>query len=165
MPTLFPFGAWSLTVLSVWRVLSDSVEKTEAVGWEWAQEVGPGWVITLHGEVGSGKTTLVRGLARGLASPARVHSPSFSLLHVYRGGRLPLYHLDLYRLEGPESILATGLDQYFVTEGVTIIEWPERLGAGEHWPDWAARPVRLRRVKLEMTGSRTRWITYEDVGG
>lgn len=144
--------------------LSESPEWTEALGAAWAVEAAPGWVVLLQGDLGSGKTCLVRGMARGLGSPARVHSPTFSLLHVYEGGRLPLYHLDLYRLDGANAVVAAGLDQYLVTEGVTMIEWPERLGAPAGWPDWAVRPRRLRRVRLEMAGPTRRRILYEDAG-
>jgi len=146
------------------RMKTESPTETEAVGRAWGLEAGPGWVVLLYGDLGSGKTVLARGVAQGLGCPARVHSPTFSLLHVYRGGRLPLYHFDLYRLDGPEAIARAGLDEQLVNEGVTVIEWPERLGAGETWPAWAPAPQRLRRVLLEITGPNQREIRYEDLG-
>jgi len=144
-------------------VISSSAEATESLGGQWAQEVGPGWVIALTGDLGAGKTQLVRGLARGLGSPARVHSPTFNLLNIYRGGRLPVYHVDLYRLPTEGELWEAGLDAYLVTDGVTVIEWAERLGR-EGWPRWAPQPARLRRVWLEVTGPSERRIVYEDAG-
>jgi tRNA threonylcarbamoyladenosine biosynthesis protein TsaE len=151
-------------VVDVDTVTSEGPADTEALGRAWGGEVDPGWVILLYGELGAGKTVLVRGLARGLGSPARVHSPTFNLLHVYRGGRLPLFHLDLYRLDGPEAVVNAGLEEYLVNEGVTVIEWPERLVGTAPWPAWAPLPRRLRRVHLEILGPNRRRIVYEDVG-
>jgi len=80
----------------------------------------------LSGDLGAGKTQFVKGLARGLGITARVHSPTFSLVNIYAGGRLTLFHLDLYRLETRQQILAAGLTEYLEPPGVTAIEWPER---------------------------------------
>ena len=84
-------------------------------------------VIGLCGDLGAGKTQLVKGLARGLGITARVHSPTFALVNIYNGGRLTLFHLDLYRLDTREQILAAGLEEYLKPAGVTVIEWAERL--------------------------------------
>ncbi len=86
-----------------------------------------GDVLLLTGGLGSGKTTFTAALARGLDVSAVVSSPSFALLHEYQG-RLPLYHLDLYRLAGEEDVEDAGLVEYLETSGVTVVEWPERLG-------------------------------------
>lgn len=92
-----------------------------------------GWVIGLKGDLGAGKTQFVRGLVRGLstgpdAKKDRVHSPTFALVNEYRSGRLPVYHLDLYRLETAGAMESAGLDEYFAPrDGVTVIEWFERL--------------------------------------
>ena len=85
-----------------------------------------GLVIGLSGDLGAGKTQLVKGLARGLGITARVHSPTFALVNIYSGGRLTLFHLDLYRLETREQIIAAGLEEYLQPDGVTVIEWAER---------------------------------------
>src|ERR1043165_8466622 len=108
-------------------LISRSPEETEALGEAWGREAQRGWVIGLTGDLGAGKTQLVRGLARGLGSTARVHSPTFALLNEYGGGRLALFHIDLYRLEVAEQVTAAGLDDYLVNpDGVTVVEWIER---------------------------------------
>lgn len=100
------------------------------LGENFARRAQPGSIIALKGDLGAGKTQFVRGLARGLGATDRVHSPTFALLNEYRTGRLPVYHLDLYRLETPAAIASAGLDDYFTqTDGLTVIEWFERLEA------------------------------------
>ncbi|MBI3879239.1 MAG: tRNA (adenosine(37)-N6)-threonylcarbamoyltransferase complex ATPase subunit type 1 TsaE, partial [Verrucomicrobia bacterium] len=93
-------------------LISHSPAETEALGETWGRAAQRGWVIALSGDLGAGKTQLVRGLARGLGCVARVHSPTFTLLNQYEGGRLPLFHLDLYRLNSPAEIIAAGLESY-----------------------------------------------------
>ena len=92
----------------------------------WVHSLPAGTVIALHGDLGAGKTCFVKGLARGLDVEGPVHSPTFTLINEYRG-RLPLYHLDLYRLHGPEDALAIGIDQYLPGDGITAIEWADRI--------------------------------------
>src|SRR6516164_1875834 len=106
--------------------ISHSPGETEALGESWGRVAQKGWVIGLSGELGAGKTQLVRGLGRGLGSPERVHSPTFTLVNVYTGGRFILYHIDLYRLETRDQIIAAGIEEYFSAEGVAVIEWAER---------------------------------------
>ncbi|HWX21249.1 MAG TPA: tRNA (adenosine(37)-N6)-threonylcarbamoyltransferase complex ATPase subunit type 1 TsaE [Candidatus Binatia bacterium] len=106
--------------------ISHSPAETEALGEGWGPSAQPGLVIGLCGDLGAGKTQFVKGLARGLGITARVHSPTFTLVNVYAGGRLTLFHLDLYRLETPEQILAAGLEEYLRPDGITVIEWAER---------------------------------------
>src|SRR5256884_5524928 len=112
--------------------VSRSPDETVALGERWGREAQPGWVIGLTGDLGAGKTQLVKGIARGLEVIARVHSPTFALLHEYNDGRLPLFHLDLYRLRNPAEMGAAGLEGYFCRpNGVTGVEWAERwVGAG-----------------------------------
>src|SRR5712692_4248590 len=107
-------------------IISHSPAETEALGETWGRAAQEGLVIGLSGDLGAGKTQLVKGLARGLGITARVHSPTFALINVYPGGRLTLFHLDLYRLETREQILAVGLVEYLEPAGVTVIEWAER---------------------------------------
>ena len=108
----------------MWTVRSASPAETEALAAGLAPHLAAGDVLCLHGELGTGKTCFVRGLARGLGVTRPVTSPSFVLVHEYRG-RLPLYHLDLYRLRGPEE--AFDLEEYFHTgDGVVVVEWADR---------------------------------------
>src|SRR3989440_4206609 len=106
--------------------ISHSPEETAAIGQEWAGEAQTGWVIGLSGDLGAGKTELVKGLAKGLGIESGVHSPTFSLINIYGGGRLTLFHIDLYRLETEREIDAAGLEEYLTPDGVTVIEWAER---------------------------------------
>lgn len=107
-----------------------SLQQTEKFGRILGKIVTPGDVITLKGSLGSGKTTLTQAIARGLGVDPRIYvtSPTFSLLHEYQG-RIPLYHMDLYRLAGEDAIESLGFTEYFFDNGVTVIEWPERLGS------------------------------------
>ena len=140
--------------------ISHSPAETETLGAAWAGEARTGWVIGLTGELGAGKTQLVKGVARGLGVAARVHSPTFTLVNEYAGGRLPLFHLDLYRLETPAEVIAAGLEDYLYNPaGVTVVEWVER------WLDATRRPLAgFRHARIEQLGEMERRITYEDFG-
>jgi len=147
-------------------LISHSPAETEALGAEWGRVAERGLVIGLSGEVGAGKTQLVKGLARGLGITARVHSPTFTLVNEYAGGRLRLFHLDLYRLETPEQIHAAGLEDYLQPDGVTVVEWAERW-PGEMTNDgWrmANRKGRARWVQIQVLNETERRIAYEDFG-
>jgi tRNA threonylcarbamoyladenosine biosynthesis protein TsaE len=102
-------------------------EETAALGREFARMLQPGAVVLLSGDLGAGKTAFVRGMAEGLgADPGDVSSPTFTLIQEYRGGRLLLHHVDLYRL-APKEVDDLGLDELTFGSGVTAIEWPDRL--------------------------------------
>src|SRR5580658_7055745 len=116
-------------------LISHSPAETEALGEKFGRAARQGWVIALSGELGAGKTQFVKGLARGLGVSARVHSPTFTLVAEYSGGRLKLFHLDLYRLETRPQILSAGIEEFLRPDGVTVIEWAERMA--EVWP-WGA---------------------------
>jgi tRNA threonylcarbamoyladenosine biosynthesis protein TsaE len=88
-----------------------------------APRLRPGSVVALSGELGSGKTQFVKGLASGLGFVGEVTSPTFTLIHEYIGGRLPIYHFDFYRLENEEEALQLGLEEYLRGDGVCVIEW------------------------------------------
>ncbi len=106
---------------------TESEDETTEVARTLAATLTPGTVLLLSGQLGAGKTAFVRGLAAGLGiDPEDVSSPTFTLVHEYRGGRLPLYHADLYRLE-KTAAEDLGLEEKAVAEGVLAIEWPDRL--------------------------------------
>lgn len=150
-------------------LISHSAAETEALGERFGEAGKTGWVLALSGELGAGKTQFVRGLARGLGINARVHSPTFSLVNVYEGGRLTLFHIDLYRLETVEQIVAAGLEDYLRPAGMTVIEWAERWFAPVS-PSRSAHPAepttlpQLRWIQIESLGLAGRRITYDPPG-
>src|SRR5579859_2034065 len=107
--------------------ISHSPAETQSLGESWGRAAGPVLLIALCGDLGAGKTELVKGIARGLGATLRVHSPTFTLVNEYDGSRLRLFHLDLYRLETPGQIIAAGLEQFLQPDGVAVIEWAERI--------------------------------------
>ena len=107
-------------------------EDTEALGRTLASTLRPGLQIWLQGNLGMGKTTLTRGVLRGLGYAGRVKSPTYTLIEPYVVSRLDLYHFDFYRFNSPEEYLDAGLDEYFAGEGVCIVEWPDK--ASPHLP-------------------------------
>jgi tRNA threonylcarbamoyladenosine biosynthesis protein TsaE len=143
---------------------SHSPAQTESLGESWGRAAAAGDVFLITGDLGAGKTQLVRGIARGLGIAARVHSPTFTLVNSYAGGRLPLVHLDLYRLDTPEQIHSAGLDEFLQTEGVAVIEWAERLGNSFAGGEFGAARRRIRSVRIEIPGELERLIVYEDSG-
>jgi tRNA threonylcarbamoyladenosine biosynthesis protein TsaE len=104
-----------------------SVEETIAEGRRLAESLQPGDVIGLDGDLGAGKTHLVKGIAAGLGCPGEVTSPTFTLLQEYRGGRLDLYHADWYRIGSEQELIRSGMDEWFDAGGVTVIEWAGRF--------------------------------------
>lgn len=157
LPTRLP----ACRPLAVTSLLTHTPEETAALGEAWAREAGPGWTIALCGDLGMGKTQLVQGLARGLGITGRVASPTFALVNEHASGRVPLFHLDLYRLDSREQIVGAGLDEYFFTpRGLTVVEWAERWW-GEAVQSAAGR---LRWVKITAPSETTRRIEYEDFG-
>lgn len=109
--------------------LTHSREQTLNLGAALAAHLRPGDVLVLRGALGAGKTTLTQGLGRGLGVREAIISPTFTLLREYESGRLPLYHVDAYRLAGPVEAFTFGLDEYLYGDGVTVIEWGERVEA------------------------------------
>jgi tRNA threonylcarbamoyladenosine biosynthesis protein TsaE len=107
-----------------------SLQHTKTLGDVLGRIVQPGDVITLAGSLGAGKTALTQAIGYGLGVDPHIYitSPTFSLLHEYMG-RIPMYHMDLYRLEDESEIESLGLSDYFYDDGVTVIEWPEKLGS------------------------------------
>ena len=165
--------------------ISHSPAETESLGGAWGRAAQRGWVIALSGELGAGKTQLVKGMARGLGIAARVHSPTFALVNIYSGGRLTLFHWDLYRLDTRQQIAAAGLEDYLSPAGVTVIEWAERWFGGVQSPKSKAQspespitnhqsPIAdcqlpigslaqpFRMVQIEVLSETERRISYED---
>jgi tRNA threonylcarbamoyladenosine biosynthesis protein TsaE len=131
-------------------ILTQSDAETEAVGARLGARLGPGARVWLHGDLGAGKTAFVRGLAEGLGlDPDDVSSPTFTIVQEYRG-RIPLYHVDLYRL-APGDVDDLGLDA-LAADGVLAIEWAERM------PRHDAGAI---RVRLEHAGDDVRRITID----
>ncbi len=126
-----------------------SLERTEALGSVLGNIVEPGDVITLEGPLGAGKTALTQAIARGLGVEPRIYvtSPTFSLLHEYIG-RIPLYHMDLYRLADEGEVESLGFAEYFYGNGLTVIEWPERLGY--------LMPTERLHIELAISGENSR---------
>ncbi len=132
---------------------SKSLLETEKVGEELGRALVPGAVVLLIGELGSGKTTMIKGLARGLGIKELVTSPTFKLIGEYQG-RLPLYHFDLYRLKGIKEVEELGFEEYIYGTGVTVIEWAEKIR-----PLWPANRI---EVHLKIVSEKEREISIED---
>ena len=112
------------------ELVSHSSLHTERVGERLARLARAGDVVALWGELGAGKTVLAKGIATGLGLDASdISSPTFVILHEHYGGRLPLFHLDLYRLAGEKDLGTTGWEETLDAGGMTVIEWPDRIGA------------------------------------
>jgi tRNA threonylcarbamoyladenosine biosynthesis protein TsaE len=130
--------------------VTGSEDETIALAMELARSLRPGDVVLLAGQLGAGKTAFVRGIAQGLGiDPDEVSSPTFTLVHEYRGGRLTLYHADLYRLERAATD-DLGLEEMGVKDGVLAVEWPDRL----------SHPMPgAREVRIQLVDDTTRRIT------
>ena len=133
-------------------IITRSAEETKRWGREFAAGLKPPILVLLSGELGSGKTSLTKGIVSGLgaASEEDVTSPTFTLVHVY--GRGPkVYHVDLYRVESLPDFESLGLEDIFASPAVVIVEWPERFPLGTAWPQV--------RIRLEHQGGDVRRIT------
>ena len=139
------------SIHSEWKRTLRSVNETVRLGCIIGEALRGGEVLGLQGLVGAGKTTLVRGIAAGLrADPNKVASPTFVLINEYRG-RLAVHHADLYRIESVAEALDLGLEELFASDGVTLIEWAEKLGA--------ALPADAIRVHIAGVGDEPRRIS------
>jgi len=132
------------------HITTDTVEATQKVAERLAELLHPGDLLTLEGELGSGKTAFTKGLAKGLGVTRNVSSPTFTIVKEYRG-RLPLYHMDVYRLENSEEDI--GFSEYFNGEGISVVEWAqfiedylplERLELNIHYLDEFARRLEFK---------------------
>lgn len=140
-----------------WVFESRSEADTERLGRALAEALRPGSVVALVGPLGAGKTFLVRALAAGLAiDPRSVASPTFVLIHEYRGGRLPLYHFDAYRLSDARQFTELGVEEYFRGQGVSVVEWADRV------PE--CLPGDRLEIRIEVTGPVSRRIVLTACG-
>ena len=134
--------------------ISNSPAETEAIGRQFAvKDVGVGSILALKGQLGSGKTLFTKGLVTGLGSDATVTSPTFTIVHEYPSGRLPVYHFDFFRLENRLSVARLGLDDYFFGDGVSVIEWADRF------PELI--PEEARWILFEIKSENTRAISLK----
>jgi len=137
--------------------LSHSVNETHQLAALLADQARPGDVIALFGDLGSGKTTFVQGFGKACGVASLITSPTFIVMHIYRGRQWPIYHFDFYRLQSVAEAQALGCEEYFDGDGVSLVEWPERALAllpPQHLqihlriPDFAASPS-LREIKIQ----------------
>ena len=129
---------------------------TLALGGALATALAPGLVIYLIGELGAGKTTLARGLLRGLGYTGKVKSPTFTLVEVYEVSRLYLYHFDFYRFSDPRELGEAGFREYFNPQSVCLVEWPEKSNKA------AGLPAADLRIVLEVAGSGRNVAIFAD---
>lgn len=134
-------------------IRTDSTEETWQFSKELAQKLQPGDVITLEGDLGAGKTTFTKGLAVGLDISRNVSSPTFTIIKEYQG-RLPLYHMDVYRLE--DSYEDLGFDEYFEGQGVTVVEWAHLIEE--------QLPNELLQIKITHGEENSRTLTITPKG-
>lgn len=128
---------------------SNSPAETEAFGRRLAKDRGRGSVLALKGDLGSGKTQFVKGLVAGLGSKTPVTSPTFTIVHEYAGGRLPVYHFDFFRLQDRQSAARLGLDDYFFGDGVSVIEWADKF------PELIPKQAQWISFEMESENERT----------
>ena len=132
--------------------ITGSPEETEAVGAALGQVLTPGSVVAYRGDLGAGKTAFTRGLARGLGCTDTVTSPTYTIVNEYLGGRLPLFHFDMYRLSSPDDLWDIGWEDYLDRGGVCCVEWSENVA------DALEDPI---TVTIDKLGENSRRITLE----
>ena len=147
-------------MLVEWAVTTHSAAETQALAERLAEGLIAGDVLWLSGDLGAGKTTFSQGLGRGLGIHVPINSPTFVLIREYLA-RLPLYHIDLYRLDNPRDIAALGLNDYLDGDGVCAIEWAERL-VGVDGVDTGLWPG--LHVRIEPRGEAARELRFSAVG-
>jgi len=132
--------------------ITTSPEQTEKVGQALGKVLQPGTIVAYEGDLGAGKTAFTRGLARGLGAEETVTSPTYTIVNEYLGGRLPLFHFDMYRLSCAEDLWDIGWDDYLDRGGICAVEWSENVA------DAMEDPV---TVTIEKLGDTSRRITVE----
>ena len=131
---------------------SESPQQTEQIGAALGEQLQPGTVIAYEGDLGAGKTAFTRGLATGLGYRQQVTSPTYTIVNEYLGGRLPLFHFDMYRLRCADDLWDIGWEDYLDRRGVCAVEWSENVR------DALEDPIVIR---IEKTGEESRRITIE----
>jgi len=140
---------------TLFPVTTDAVEETVALGAQLADVLNAGAVLALYGDLGTGKTHLVKGLAEGLCiPPSTVRSPTFTILHTYEEGQPPLHHFDAYRVQTPDEFVELGFEEYVHGTGITCIEWADRVEA--------LLPSNTLRLRLRHVGPHQRRIVRDD---
>lgn len=139
--------------MAEWTIVTESPEETMRIAENLGQLVQEGDVITLEGDLGAGKTSFTKGLAKGLGVKRVVNSPTFTIIKEYQG-RLPLYHMDVYRME--DEVEDLGFDEYFYGEGVSVIEWPSMIPS--------QLPEDRLMISIYHLGETTRKISIESTG-
>ena len=132
--------------------ITHSPEETEALGEKLAKILTPGTILAYRGDLGAGKTAFTRGLARGLDCREQVTSPTYTIVNEYLGGKLPLFHFDMYRLRCADDLFDIGWDDYLERGGVCAVEWSENV--------WEAMEDPIT-VTIEKIGDNSRRITIE----
>jgi tRNA threonylcarbamoyladenosine biosynthesis protein TsaE len=131
---------------------SVSPDETQKIGREFGANLQQGTVVALVGQLGAGKTQFVKGLVAGIGARGEVTSPTFTLIHEYTGGRLPIYHFDFFRIEDRQSAERLGLDEYFFGDGVSIVEWANKfrdlIPAGALWISFETKSETERLITL-----------------
>lgn len=144
-----------IVVSLTWTIVTRSARETQHLAARLAQRLEAGDAIWLSGDLGAGKTTFAQGLGAGLGVSAPIISPTFVLIREY-AGRLPLYHIDLYRLDSPRELVNLGLRDYLDGDGVCVIEWAERYDADHNLPGL--------HVRIEPRGETERLLEFRAVG-
>lgn len=141
-------------IASLFPASTDSPEETQALGTTLAQHLTLGDVIALYGDLGAGKTQLVKGICQGLGHTSiEVHSPTFTLVNEYETDLGPVYHFDAYRVEREEEFFDIGYEDYFFGDGICLVEWADRVEG--------LMPAGCLRLRLEHDGTSRRRIVME----
>ena len=131
---------------------SDNPSETEKAGREFASDLPAGSIVALTGPLGAGKTRFVKGVVAAIGAPEEVTSPTFTLIHEYTGGRMPVYHFDFFRIEDPQSAERLGLDEYFFGDGICVVEWADKFSElippGARWISFEAKSETVRLITI-----------------
>ncbi|MCL4394701.1 MAG: tRNA (adenosine(37)-N6)-threonylcarbamoyltransferase complex ATPase subunit type 1 TsaE [Chloroflexi bacterium] len=147
------------------EIVSASAKQTQDLGARLGKLALSGDLFCLEGELGSGKTCFVQGLGRGLGIAESIHSPTFILANEHRGGRLVLFHLDVYRIRGADEAIGIGLEDYVSGEGVCVVEWAEKIRGAlppeRMWIEFRHLDETSRRLRLKAEGTRYQSLLSE----
>lgn len=139
------------------KTVTQSAAQTHSLGKQLAEGLKPGDILCFFGDLGAGKTTLIKGIAEGLKVKSDyVHSPTFTLLNVYEHGKIPLYHFDMYRIEDPEELFDIGYEEFLYGQGLSVVEWSEKFGK--------LLPKDRLEIHLKHKGNDRREIRIKGIG-